>query len=58
MEICNRHGSHTCGCHAGAIRRFACSFWTFLRTWPTREKGEMHMPLDLSNFGEMHLFPD
>ena len=30
----------------------------FFGNRPTRQKGEMHMPLDLSNFVEMHLFPD
>ena len=40
MDICDMHGYQACDCHADAIRRrLACSFWTFFRTRPTKEKG-------------------
>ena len=45
MDICNRHGYDACDCRADVNRRrIVCSFCTFFRTGPTREKrGNSHV---------------
>ena len=55
MDMCNRHGYHACIQEEEGLLALS---GLFLELDPLGKRGEMHVPLDSSNFVEMHLFPD